>query len=89
MEEAPSREAAAPLGSAQNPAELLAPPQQDGGGVFRRLSLGRRNAIKRMSRSSASGMPAEEEDELDPELVDILDVVGESQFLFLEQYRTR
>lgn len=88
MEEASSRETVPPLGSAQNPAELLAPPHHDGG-VLRRLSLGRRNTIRRMSRSSVSGgIQSEEEDELDPDLVDILDVLGELQSLSPFQYRT-
>lgn len=74
-EETSNREGA-PLGTAENPAELLAVPAQNAG-VLRRLSVGARNAVRRSVASHAS-REREEEEELDPELVDVLDVVGKS-----------
>jgi len=76
-EEGSHPDAVPPLGSAANPAELLAVPQQDAG-IMRRLSVGARNAIKRRSVGALSARQSShaDEEELDPRLVDILDVVG-------------
>ena len=76
-EEGSHRDGMPPVGTAVNPAELLAVPQQDAG-IMRRLSVGARNAMKRRSVGAASARQSSqvEEEELDPRLVDILDVVG-------------
>lgn len=73
------------VGSAENPAELLsqdllAPPPRDGS-ILRRLSVGARNAMHRRSNVSDASHPTKaseevEAEELDPAVVDILDVLG-------------
>jgi len=57
----------------------LAPPTPGHDSIMRRLSVGARSAWNRRSRAGTANKQPEnqQEDELDPELVDLLDVVGE------------
>ena len=58
----------------------LAPPESDS--VMRRFSVSARSAWRRRSRASFATKPLQQqEEELDPELVDLLDVVGECLFV--------